>query len=519
MSDYLSQLEGRLTGAAYADPSIDPWNGGKFDPAKRARGLDWPTNAETMIGTARMRNLRELCEYVIKEGVPGDFIECGVWRGGACIYMRAILDFHKDPDRRVFVADSFAGLPKPDARYPDDAGDEHHAQQALSVSRAEVEANFLKYGLLDDRVVFLEGWFEDTLPKASIDKLAVLRLDGDMYCSTIQALEALYDKVPVGGAVIIDDYHSVPGARKAVNEFRAKRGITAPMVMIDECGVWWRVEAKRVAAAALFIPSAKDMAAALSLSHRRAPANPVFADRLDRAKSRNVMVATPVARDPTIQYLVSLLKTFAAFTDLGIKHRAEFITGSSNLPRARNGLVARFLASECTDLLMIDDDMGWNANSAVRLLASDKPFIAAAGRKKNQRPNSDPAAWCAQWLREQESVDHDDMGAVKVARVGGAFAKIERGVFEKLIAAHPEWKHLGHEEMTAEQHACYHQFFRFDTESNQEIGEDYLFCDRWRAIGGEVWVDPSIELTHMGPMPYTGRLLEILHPVHAKIAA
>ncbi|MFX8984442.1 TylF/MycF/NovP-related O-methyltransferase, partial [Acinetobacter baumannii] len=80
-----------------------------------------------MIGTARMRNLRLLCERALAEEIPGDFIETGVWRGGACIYMRAILAAHGDPGRRVFVADSFRGLPPPDpAAFPADEGDQHH---------------------------------------------------------------------------------------------------------------------------------------------------------------------------------------------------------------------------------------------------------------------------------------------------------------------------------------------------------------------------------------------------------
>jgi hypothetical protein len=258
------------------------------------------------------------------------------------------------------------------------------------------------------------------------------------------------------------------------------------------------------------IPNASDIAAAMALAHKKIPPAPIPIDRFERAKRCNVMVATPIARDPTAQYLVSLLKTFAMFQQYEIAHCAEFITGSSNLPRARNALAARFLASECSDLLMIDDDMGWAPADAVRLLASERPFLGAAGRKKNERSNIDPQAWCAQFLAGQERIEPDEMGAIKVARVGGAFVKIERSVFEKLILARPEWKREGLDDMSAAQRAAYHQFFRFDTESNEEIGEDYLFCDRWRAIGGEVWVDPSIELTHVGARPYSGRLLEIL---------
>jgi len=239
---YLNLLEASLTGSLHGDPPIDGWSGGVYDSTERFLGRDWPGRAQTMIGTARMRNLRQLCESVILNEVPGDFIETGVWRGGACIYMRGILDAHGDPQRRVFVADSFQGLPAPSPEtYAADAGDEHSTFAQLAIPRQAVEENFRRYGLLDERVVFLEGWFKDTLPTAPIDKLAILRLDGDMYESTIQALGALYHKMSRGGYVIVDDYVLAPCAQ-AVNEFRQRHGITSPLLPIDGIGAWWLVD-------------------------------------------------------------------------------------------------------------------------------------------------------------------------------------------------------------------------------------------------------------------------------------
>jgi hypothetical protein len=175
------------------------------------------------------------------DDIPGDFIEAGVWRGGACIFMKGIVEAYGDYERRIFVADSFAGLPAPNVdEYPADAGDLHHAFKQLAVSRLEVEENFRQYGLLDERIIFLEGWFKDTLPTAPIDRLAVLRLDGDMYESTIQALDALYHKVSQGGFVIIDDYHLTRCAQ-AVNDYRSRNNINSPVIPIDGLGVWWRV--------------------------------------------------------------------------------------------------------------------------------------------------------------------------------------------------------------------------------------------------------------------------------------
>ncbi len=241
---YLDLIERCLTNTIYGDGFTDwraPGVEKPFDASLREIGRDWPRQAHTMIGLVRLRNLRELIATAIREGVPGDLIETGAWRGGACILMRAALEAFGDGERRVFVADSFQGLPAPDAEtYPSDSGDRHHTFEELSVSLDEVKANFAKYGLLDDRVVFLKGWFKDTLPSAPIEQLAILRLDGDMYESTMEALTALYDKVSAGGFVIVDDYGCIEGCRKAVHDFRDARGIGNPIVDIDGWGVYWR---------------------------------------------------------------------------------------------------------------------------------------------------------------------------------------------------------------------------------------------------------------------------------------
>lgn len=240
---YLDLLEASLTGVLTEDGSQAPWADREFDPTLRAIGRDWPEQAVTMIGTARMRNLRMLTTRALEEGIPGDFIETGVWRGGACIYAKGIFAAHGDTRRRVFVADSFNGLPPPDAeKYPADKGDEHHTVKELAISRSDVESNFRRYGLLDETVVFLEGWFKDTLPTAPIDQLAVLRLDGDMYESTMDALNALYHKVSPGGFIIVDDYVLEPCAR-AIHDFRKQHGIEASMEPVDGAAVWWQVPA------------------------------------------------------------------------------------------------------------------------------------------------------------------------------------------------------------------------------------------------------------------------------------
>ncbi len=211
------------------------------DPDKRAVGNDWPPTAETMAGTARLENALRCCRAAIEDGVPGDFIETGVWRGGITILMRAVLAAYGVTDRTVWVADSFEGLPVPDAeRYPADEGVDFSVFPQLAVSAAQVRANFARYELLDDQVQFLEGWFADTLPSAPIDRLAVLRLDGDLYQSTIDALNSLYPKLSVGGYVIVDDYGAFPSCAAAITDYRAEHHITDEILSVDWTGAYWQ---------------------------------------------------------------------------------------------------------------------------------------------------------------------------------------------------------------------------------------------------------------------------------------
>jgi O-methyltransferase len=210
-----------------------------FDPAARAEGRDAPGDAETMVGLKRLDNLQYCVSEIIRKNVPGDLIETGAWRGGASIFMRALASAYGDQTRIVWVADSFEGLPRPDGRYEQDAGDRHWEASHFGVSLEEVKANFARYGLLDERVRFLAGWFKDTLPAAPIDRLALLRLDGDMYSSTMDALRSLYDKVSPGGYVIIDDYGAIPNCKRAVDDFRAERRISEQLHRIDWTGVFW----------------------------------------------------------------------------------------------------------------------------------------------------------------------------------------------------------------------------------------------------------------------------------------
>lgn len=238
---YLDLLIKVLANTIYEDPSTNPENAGPFQSELRLEGRDWPAVAHTMIGVQRLQNVRELGQTVIDEGIPGDFIEAGVWRGGSCILMRGILSANAIKDRKVYAIDSFEGLPppKPDL-FPQDEGLNLHLYSELAVSLEQVKANFARYGLLDEQVIFVKGLFQDTLPSLDAGPFALIRLDGDLYESTYVALEALYPKLSPGGFIILDDYKLLPTVSAAVLDYRSRMGIESPMHDIDWNAVWWQ---------------------------------------------------------------------------------------------------------------------------------------------------------------------------------------------------------------------------------------------------------------------------------------
>lgn len=240
MSLYLDLLKRSLTGMLIRDPSIyqlnTPITPGKtypYDHILRETGADWPSQALTMVGLKRLENIEECMLDIWADEVDGDFLEAGVWRGGASIFMAGFLAETADDedDARVFVCDSFQGLPHSPLGLD--------TLTELSVPQETVEDNFERYNLLSSRVVFVPGWFKDTLPNLQVEKLALLRCDGDLYESTKDTLEPLYPKLVSGGFCIIDDY-SIPECRQAVTEYREEHNIIDPIRQVDWTCVYWR---------------------------------------------------------------------------------------------------------------------------------------------------------------------------------------------------------------------------------------------------------------------------------------
>lgn len=194
----------------------------------------------TLVGRKRLDHLQKCLTRVLEDGIPGDFLEAGVWRGGCCILMRAVLEAMECTDRRVWVCDSFQGLPKSVSREDEAYPMSSDRLPFLAVSEADVRRNFERFGLLDGQVRFVPGWFGESLDSVSADSIAILRIDADLYSSTLDVLNQLYSRVPPGGWVIIDDYHILPPCRQAVDEFRQQHGITDSLQEIDEQAVCWQ---------------------------------------------------------------------------------------------------------------------------------------------------------------------------------------------------------------------------------------------------------------------------------------
>ena len=189
-----------------------------------------------MIGLARLADLQACVESVVRDGVEGDLIEAGAWRGGAALLMRAVVDTLSGPDRTVWVADSFQGFPQPEERH---AGIDLSAYDYLAVPLEEVRESFTRLGS-ERGVRFVQGFFEETLPALSDGRWAVIRLDADTYQPTLLSLRCLYPGLAVGGYVIVDDYLAVEECRRAVDDFRAEHGIHEPIERVDWSCVRWR---------------------------------------------------------------------------------------------------------------------------------------------------------------------------------------------------------------------------------------------------------------------------------------
>jgi len=199
----------------------------------------------TMTSPERILALRDAVRHVCRHEIPGDIVECGVWRGGSMM-AAALTLLECGARRRLHLFDTFAGMPPPAAVDRDFSGvlaaERLAAEDPLAGHTwchsplADVRANLLSTGYPAERVRFVAGRVEETLPGEAPEQIAILRLDTDWYESTRHELEHLYPRLAVGGVLIIDDYGHWQGARRAVDEYLAATGARLFLTRIDYTG-------------------------------------------------------------------------------------------------------------------------------------------------------------------------------------------------------------------------------------------------------------------------------------------
>ena len=222
--DKLDAVRRRLGRAA----GRDPLRYADLSPARRARFAR--VQPYTQTSRERVTTLADAVEYVIGAGIPGDFVECGVWRGGSSMAVAITLLRLGVHDRRLWLYDTFGRMPAPGTRDRDYAGREVTGHEAsmlgdVGLSLAEVQAAMRSTGYPEDHIGYVSGRVEETIPESAPSAIALLRLDTDWYESTRHELEHLYPRLVSGGVLIVDDYGHYAGARQAVDEYFAGRPI------------------------------------------------------------------------------------------------------------------------------------------------------------------------------------------------------------------------------------------------------------------------------------------------------
>lgn len=226
-------------------------------------------------------------------------------------------------------------------------------------------------------------------------------------------------------------------------------------------------------------------------------------------RGRRVMILTPIYRETPAEFAQSLFETVGTAVGLGIQCGITQVVGDSMLARARNQLVARFLLTGMEDALFIDADMQWQASDVLQLLSSDQLMIGGAYRRRRDMPENDPRSWCMRFKPDSTGrLTEDKQGAIEVEGAGLGFLRVNRQVFERLIAAHPDWKRPGSAFMTPQEREHYYRFFRFPDE--EDLGEDIFFCRAWQEIGGTAWIDPRLSIGHVGSKIYRGSVYALL---------
>lgn len=214
-----------------------------------------------------------------------------------------------------------------------------------------------------------------------------------------------------------------------------------------------------------------------------------------------ILIATPsLDGQVSAHYTGALMQTLGLLKDRGVRVGVQFEIGNSLIADARNKLVAKFLATDASDLVFIDSDLSWTAPDLARLLGYPHPFVAGVYQRKS-RTKIDFT------VKFGPTIAMDEHRLMEVERVGTGFMRLRRDCLEKMVAAYPQ---LRLKNSAEPDDPNFYGLFDTSIVDGQFIGEDFTFCDRWRAIGGHVMIDPAIHLAHHGAATYDEPLLKYL---------
>jgi O-methyltransferase len=215
------------------------------DLTERERRIVSAARAYTLTGADRLAGVIEATTYIVRNNIPGDFVECGVWRGGSMMAVALTLLELGETSRHLYLYDTFAGMPAPTDRDRDlDGTPARTLLDDVSVADGirciadleDVTRNIERTGYPASRVTFVRGKVEDTIPAIAPEHIALLRLDTDWYASTKHELTHLYPRLSTRGVLILDDYGHWQGAREAADEYFAEHGLAPILVRLDYTG-------------------------------------------------------------------------------------------------------------------------------------------------------------------------------------------------------------------------------------------------------------------------------------------
>ena len=231
---------------------------------------------------------------------------------------------------------------------------------------------------------------------------------------------------------------------------------------------------------------------------------------LNELRKMNIFFATPCYGGMvTDQFFLSMFRVSQTFMQHGINFRITTLRNESLITRGRNILTAMFLESDCSHLMFIDADIEFQADDLLRMMAYDKPIMAAAYPKKAL-----PIQYAInfKFINQEKKQIRIENGAVEVLDASTGFFLVKRDVIEKMMQEYPELHYRNDSNIDEKFNKYCYSFFDtiHDPEDNRYLSEDYTFCRRWQKLGGEIWLDPNTKLNHVGTHSFEGDVTKII---------